>query len=70
MGVHISKVRSLTLDAWENEALAMLNASTNDEFNALWECQETIDMLNQSQSESGEVIAKPQPNATRDAKER
>jgi Arf-GAP/coiled-coil/ANK repeat/PH domain-containing protein len=58
MGVHVSKVRSLTLDAWDADSLRMLDAVTNDEFNAVWEAEL-----------HGGHISKPGPTDSRELKE-
>jgi len=37
MGVHVSKVRSITLDSWTTELLDLMKAMGNDKFNVLYE---------------------------------
>ncbi|KAJ3448654.1 centaurin/arf [Anaeramoeba flamelloides] len=37
LGVHISKVRSLTLDEWEHETLELMKVIGNDLVNEIWE---------------------------------
>ncbi len=58
LGVHVSKVRSLTLDAWENELLEVIAGVGNTIFNAIWE----------GGSEGAGGPSKPMPTATRDEK--
>lgn len=59
LGVHVSKVRSLTLDSWSEGSKAVINAIGNDAANALWES----DLQTQHQWE------KPTPQASRKDKE-
>jgi len=57
LGVHISKVRSLTLDTWSTELLDLISHIGNTKFNALYEHSMPSD------------YRKPSPDSNRDAKE-
>ncbi|XP_027901044.1 arf-GAP with coiled-coil, ANK repeat and PH domain-containing protein 2 isoform X1 [Xiphophorus couchianus] len=58
LGVHLSKVRSLTLDSWEAEQLKLLCVLGNDVVNAIYEAR---------CSEDGRV--KPRPDSLRSERE-
>ncbi|XP_035987410.1 BAR_ACAPs and ArfGap_ACAP domain-containing protein isoform X2 [Fundulus heteroclitus] len=58
LGVHLSKIRSLTLDSWENEQLKLLCVLGNDVVNRIYEAR---------CSEDGRV--KPGPDSPRSEKE-
>uniref|UniRef100_A0A087XWQ3 Arf-GAP with coiled-coil, ANK repeat and PH domain-containing protein n=1 Tax=Poecilia formosa TaxID=48698 RepID=A0A087XWQ3_POEFO len=58
LGVHLSKVRSLTLDSWEAEQLKLLCVLGNDVVNAIYEAR---------CSEEGRV--KPRPDSPRSERE-
>ncbi|KAM3875061.1 arf-GAP with coiled-coil, ANK repeat and PH domain-containing protein 2 [Diretmus argenteus] len=58
LGVHLSKVRSLTLDSWESEQLKLLCVLGNDVINRIYECR---------CPEEGRV--KPNPDSPRTEKE-
>lgn len=38
MGVHVSKIRSVTLDKWEPEILKYMTYIGNEKFNSIYEC--------------------------------
>jgi len=57
MGVHVSKVRSLSLDSWHPELLQLLGAIGNAKFNALYEGSTLAD------------FEKPNPTSPRDVKD-
>ena len=60
LGVHISKVRSVTLDEWGPTLVEMMDSIGNDRANALWE--HAVDQM--------EGWAKPGPDAPLEEKER
>lgn len=70
MGVHISKVRSISLDSWTTELLDLMRAVGNTKFNALYE-----GALQESAEDGTEDLAsalhapKPNPSSTRDERE-
>lgn len=70
MGVHISKVRSISLDSWTTELLDLMRAVGNAKFNALYE-----GALHESDEEGTEDLAsalhapKPNPSSSRDERE-
>jgi len=57
MGVHISKVRSLTLDSWEPEVLELMLATGNAKVNKIWE------------GGKPESAKKPAPQSTREERD-
>ncbi|XP_035390309.1 BAR_ACAPs and ArfGap_ACAP domain-containing protein isoform X2 [Electrophorus electricus] len=57
LGVHLSKVRSLTLDSWDPEQLKLLCVLGNDVMNSIYECSPS------------DVLAKPSPQSSRQEKE-
>ena len=54
LGVHISKVRSVTLDAWEPELILMMQQLGNDICNSIYEAtlDTTADPVKRATSES------------------
>ena len=69
LGVHISKVRSLTLDGWDSTLLSVMESIGNDYFNSIWEGARTDDLNYLRQLEIGAKPSKPCANATREIKE-
>lgn len=84
MGVHISKVRSISLDSWTTELLDLMRAIGNAKFNALYEGalhasgsgsgSASSGDSSPSHSEFGDVAAalhtpKPTPSSSRDERE-
>lgn len=57
LGVHISKVRSITLDAWDPDLLEVLKQIGNNRFNEFYEAN------------SNQDIPKPKPSSSRDDKD-
>ncbi|KAK1786075.1 hypothetical protein P4O66_017806 [Electrophorus voltai] len=57
LGVHLSKVRSLTLDSWDPEQLKLLCVLGNDVMNSIYECSPS------------DELAKPRPQSSRQEKE-
>jgi len=58
MGVHISKVRSLTLDAWDSDLIEMVSKLGNTKVNEIYEAEIPSDRI------------KPNSTATRDARQK
>ena len=72
MGVHISKVRSIALDAWTTELLDLMLSIGNTKFNALYEgaLQDNADDGDSSDDSGSSALApKPTPNSTREQRE-
>ncbi|KAL7825438.1 hypothetical protein AOLI_G00326450 [Acnodon oligacanthus] len=57
LGVHLSKVRSLTLDSWDPEQLKLLCVLGNDVINSVYECSPS------------DGLEKPDPQSSRQVKE-
>ncbi|XP_017536995.1 BAR_ACAPs and ArfGap_ACAP domain-containing protein [Pygocentrus nattereri] len=57
LGVHLSKVRSLTLDSWDPEQLKLLCVLGNDVINSIYECSPS------------DGLTKPDPQSSRQVKE-
>ncbi|XP_036413764.1 BAR_ACAPs and ArfGap_ACAP domain-containing protein [Colossoma macropomum] len=57
LGVHLSKVRSLTLDSWDPEQLKLLCVLGNDVINGIYECSPS------------DGLEKPDPQSARQVKE-
>ncbi|XP_076832394.1 arf-GAP with coiled-coil, ANK repeat and PH domain-containing protein 2 isoform X2 [Brachyhypopomus gauderio] len=57
LGVHLSKVRSLTLDSWDPEQLKLLCVLGNDVINSIYECGPS------------DGLTKPSPQSSRQEKE-
>ena len=71
LGVHVSKVRSMTLDDWETELLDMMVGVGNDKSNSVYEGALNDDVGHGSRSGRGGDAAhtKPSPNSSREEKE-
>ncbi|EGG21127.1 pleckstrin domain-containing protein [Cavenderia fasciculata] len=54
MGVHISKVRSVTMDIWEQDTIEFFEGMGNDKANAIWEGKRPADIKKLSPTDSME----------------
>jgi hypothetical protein len=65
LGVHVSKVRSLTLDRLDFEVLQLLLVLGNERINAVWEAM----AMGRNPDENAPLEPKPEPTSPRDIKE-
>lgn len=62
LGVHYSKVRSITLDAWEPEIIKVMNELGNDIVNSIYEANYTEQMADGDIESDADLVARVNTN--------